>query len=307
MSTKDVRDSEDESDDKWQCKECKKTFEEENAMVVECERCESHYCCKCIKMNKEDYKALNRRADIFWFCPPCAVKTKSQLGKSVAIEECTTSMLEKVSEKIVELENKIDNKLGEMQSSIPNTVSTYAKAVAKGTAAQNNIISDIVKSTMTKAQNNEKLRESRENNIIIYRAEESDKTEPSERKDDDIAFFDSLCCEALDVGKINVSSITRLGKKENNKTRPLKVCLENPNEKQRIFRSAKRLKNASERFQVSISADLSEEDRKAVRKMVDQAKEREKKKNEDGTWVFRVRGPPWNLHIVRLPVQVQTG
>ena len=62
-----------------------------------------------------------------------------------------------------------------------------------------------------------------------------------------------------------------------------------------------RLKDADEPFKnLSISNDLTTEERDLIKKQVEMAKNREEKENEGGKYIFRVRGPPWNLRIVRL-------
>ena len=109
----------------------------------------------------------------------------------------------------------------------------------------------------------EKSREGQENNIIISREQESKKEDPAECKDD-MTFFDSLCCEALDMGKVEVDSITRLGKKDKTKTRPLKFNMANAEDKQKIFKRLRRLKEADVRFQVSVPADLPLQDCKLI-------------------------------------------
>ena len=127
-----------------------------------------------------------------------------------------------------------------------------------------------------------------------------------ERKKDDETFFDAFCSEALDMGKIETKNITRIGKKEATKVRPLKISLSDAEDKSRIFKRLKRLKDADQKFQVSVTADLPPEDRNAIKIKVEEAKTKEKNQNEGGRWIFRVRGPPWDLRIVRLPAKADS-
>ena len=53
----------------------------------------------------------------------------------------------------------------------------------------------------------------RKSNIIIFRAEESKKTEPKERKVEDIAIVNELC-KITGTNKQTIKNVTRLGKKD---------------------------------------------------------------------------------------------
>ncbi len=275
-----------------------------------CQRCSLHFCCKCVNISREEYKLLEERADIFWFCAPCSIKAKAVLARELGIEDCTNKMMTTVAAKMDELAEKIDTSLGKMKTEIPETVTTsWAETAAKNltqTPQQQEKytkeVSEVVKKTLVDQQKNEKQRESREGNLILYRVAESAAEDATERKDEDTTFFNSLCCEALEVGRIEITNITRLGKKvEGSNPRPLKVNLKNMEDKDKIFKRLRRLKDADPKFKISITHDLPPEDRKAVKAMVLEAKEKEKNQNEGGRWIFRVRGPPWDLKIIRYP------
>ncbi len=111
-----------------------------------------------------------------------------------------------------------------------------------------------------------------------------------------------MCTEALGIGVVEVDDTTRLGKKMKDlKPRPLKITLKNTEDKAHIFQHLRRLTDADKKFSVSVTADLQPEDRKLVKDKVEEAKQMKKTQNEGGRWIYRVRGPPWNLKIVKLP------
>jgi hypothetical protein len=64
----------------------------------------------------------------------------------------------------------------------------------------------------------------RKSNIIIFRAEESKKTEPKERKVEDIAIVNELC-KITGTNKQTVKNVTRLGKKDVDSDNPRPICL----------------------------------------------------------------------------------
>ena len=72
--------------------------------------------------------------------------------------------------------------------------------------------------------------------------------------------------------------ITRLGKTQPNKNRPLKVQLSNEQEKEKVMMRLSNLKDAEERFKkISITDDYTLEERQEIKSWVDKAKEKNRK------------------------------
>ena len=69
-STKDAK----ETKDSWICGLCRKEFKDDCSKILECERCELHFCAKCMKMREDIYDLLSTRKDIHWFCGNCEQK-----------------------------------------------------------------------------------------------------------------------------------------------------------------------------------------------------------------------------------------
>ncbi len=196
-----------ETDDLWLCQACKKSFSDEDALMLECERCSLHFCYKCVKMTKDDYKVLTKRTDIFWFCPPCVVKAKASLSQQVAIKECCDAMMSRVAEKLNDLAAKIETKLGQIKEDIHASVttmmkSTYAEATAEGLipGAQNDQaeqVSAVMEKTLEDQEIRTKQRESREGNIIIFRAEESSAEDAEIKKKRMTKYSLTACVQKL--------------------------------------------------------------------------------------------------------------
>jgi hypothetical protein len=72
----------------------------------------------------------------------------------------------------------------------------------------------------------------RKTNIIIFKAEESKKTEPKERKVEDITIVNELC-KITGTNKQTIKNVTRLGKKnvDSEIPRPMRVIFEDENGK----------------------------------------------------------------------------
>ena len=132
----------------------------------------------------------------------------------------------------------------------------------------------------------EKERKRRSTNIIIHGVEE--KTENVSESDE--KYIKDLMYH-LGVS-IKPESITRLGINDNaKKGRPIKVRFVNEKEKSKVMSHLSNLKKAEEKFrQISITDDFTMEERKEIKRFVDEAKS--KNETEQGNFFWRVRGSP---------------
>ena len=99
-----------------------------------------------------------------------------------------------------------------------------------------------------------------------------------------------------------MASINRIGEKKDDVKRPLRIILKDKAAKVKVLENAKLLANADSKYQsirtISISADYSKEERAKIKAKVDEAK---KLSEEDLNHVWKVRGPPWDLRLKKLP------
>ena len=127
---------------------------------------------------------------------------------------------------------------------------------------------------ITEKKKEEVDNEQREANLIIYRAKESNKENSEERQNEDKQFFDALCNDILGIGPIKIKNIIRLGKKN----KVLQSC----GGAEDLFKN------------ISISPDYNKDEREKIKALATEAK---KNSEEDLNFVYRVRGPPWNLRL----------
>lgn len=164
----------------------------------------------------------------------------------------------------------------------------------------------ILKETRAEEKKEDSERESKENNLIIYRVAESTKSAAEERVLDDKRFLDELCASVLEIPDMNVKKVIRVGPKQGKDgeprqtPRPLKVVLDSKESKNKLLRNLYKLKNAEQKFnQISVTQDYSKDDRDKIQAKVAEANKlnsEEKPKN----FRYRVRGPPWDLKIVKI-------
>ena len=165
----------------------------------------------------------------------------------------------------------------------PNPWKTKSKMRAKP-----NPLSQIMKEALVE-QKQEDLQEKREHNIIIFRADESKDAE-SKRMDYDRNFFRELCTDVLELRPFDIEEVTRLGKPNQDRARPLRIKLKEKADKLKITAKLRNLGNADEEFRgISVADDLSQKDREEIRLLAQEAKNW-LENHEAEQWRFRVRG-----------------
>ena len=114
----------------------------------------------------------------------------------------------------------------------------------------------------------------------------------------------------MNIEKSDISSMFRVGKKDtNNVPRPLLVKFRERAMKNEVMESLSELKDAEQSFKtLSITHDLTKKEREECKKLVDEAKKRESDQTKDvqsgqGEFIFRVRGPPGQMRIIRFRKQ----
>ena len=139
----------------------------------------------------------------------------------------------------------------------------------------------------------------RESNIIIHGLEETDCNTSDENKVQDI------------FNKINVKCkprmLYRLGIKGEGKNRPLMVHLQSKEEKDDVLLKLWRLKYARRKNErISITHDYTLEERKLIKKLVEESKRRNMNENnkETNDFVWKVRGTPkTRMRIVKIRME----
>ena len=139
----------------------------------------------------------------------------------------------------------------------------------------------------------------REVNLIIHGLEESNCNTSDESKVEGI--FDEV--------HINYKPRTlyRLGIKEEGKNRPLLVHMQSKEEKDNVLSKLWRLKYARRNMEgISITHDYTFEERKLIKKLVEESKRRNMNEENNGSkgFVWKVRGAPkTRMRIVKISMQ----
>lgn len=143
---------------------------------------------------------------------------------------------------------------------------------------------------------NEEMAEQREKkervcNIIIHGKEESDQ------QNGDRAFV-SRMIQLVSVG-IKPKSITRIGRDDTHRKRPIKVVFQTEQDKENILGNLSNLKGFDEFKGISVTEDYTITERNIVKEFTEKARERNNQEPEDSSYIWRVRGTPKNGLVLK--------
>ena len=163
-----------------------------------------------------------------------------------------------------------------------------------------NLTGETIENAIKVSRNNEKIQKieqtKRENNLIIHGVYEFGQTDKEKEKEDQ-TFIKSF----LEVIGVNVLpiSVTRIGKIQDGRIRPIKLVMNSLENKDRIMSRLVNLKYAEERFKrLSVKDDYTVEERQLIKIWHQKAEERNTNEN---TTMWKVRGTPKNgLRIVKV-------
>ena len=180
---------------------------------------------------------------------------------------------------------------------------SYANATNNPQNTNNSNFRNIVVAAKNEELIEEKDKRLRENNIVIHGKRESENNE-----DNDKQFVNDMIKD-ISVGAITAKSIIRIGKTENEKTRPIKVIFNNKEEKSKVMSNLRHLKGKEGYNKISITDDYTMSERKMVKDYVDMAKQKNRELGNDAKTIILVRGTPKNglyLKEVMKEKKVQT-
>jgi Zn finger protein HypA/HybF involved in hydrogenase expression len=202
-----------------------------------------------------------------------------------------------VDKKLTEHGEDVMVKLSQDKPMWSEVVSKHVDTKLKEVTGDITKVQQVLEDTKQKAQE-EKERELRANNVIIYRVPESSNSE--DRGKEDKKYCVSLVKEALavDVTEDDFVKVFRLGKRGDT-CRPLLLQFRERTIKNRVMESLFKLKNAQDVFRnISVTHDMTQQERQACKTLVEEAKTRQS--NEQGEFKWRVRGLPGMLKLIRV-------
>ena len=214
--------------------------------------------------------------------------------KMLALETSNRKLkedMQKLEEKVENLPNK-DDVDEQINAKLENVLETkVAETIDDKIDGLVQIKEDKI---CTAVLNEVKDRENRSENVIIHGIEESVATENAASTREDLEVINAILAD-IGIGEQlgEQTRIRRLGKREENKKRPLLIKLKDKATKQEIMENAKKLKDSESYKQVGISHDLTKIQRNELKNLREEAR---LKSTPEKTYI--VVGPPENRKIV---------
>ena len=289
------------------CRICLEVFVGENDMLVICDRCENWVCLQCSGLSETQYKSLD--GNLQWYCDDCKLPAIQAVKVDRSIEEKCKEYLDAFKE---EFKTEIDNQLKEMREDIQDIRNKQMQSNPSGDKVETTVQKAIQESIKIQEQE-QNDREKRKNNIILFNVVEAETNMKEERLKHDTELFKRICDEICDgnTNRIEVTEIRRIGKKSEirdgekteNRCRPMIVKLKEQTSKRQILVNANKIHDSKDDSlkPVRMSHDLTLKERETAKHLHQEAKRRE---NQDtsGGFKYKVRGPPWDMRIVRIKI-----
>ena len=207
-----------------------------------------------------------------------------------------------------ELENILLKRLDDHMQNTSNQIPNYAAALKESTEKQNTTsvtsfreIARIAKMEELEEENQKRIRQ---NNIIIHGKKEASPQSADNSGSEEDSLFVREMLKELCIGAVTAKSMERIGNKNSEKIRPLKVTFNNESDKAKVFGNLKNLKGKSNYNGISIKEDFTISERSIIREYVQRANEKNEKEAGDSEYVWRVRGSPKNRLFLKKVMKV---
>ena len=206
-------------------------------------------------MNDSVYSVMVDRKDLHWFCEECEKPAITAVRTDKEIEERCAAYMSSITHRLDDMEYNLAAKadvtsVKDLEMRVSNLEGSSSETTTQvGEQSSNVSVSDTIAE--------QKEREYRANNIIVYNIPESSRSEAEDRIKEDLStvtrVFEAMDIEDQDI----VEKCVRVGKKETGKNRVTKVVLKDKGIRSKILKRAKALKDIEEFERVYVGPDLT--------------------------------------------------
>ena len=267
-----------------------------------------------------------------WCCPLCTVQSLNiPVFGNNANNVRNNDLVWKIDEKLVALKSEIED-LKVIKENFDTINKNHQKELTAmkenfglldadqkdgdTTKADKNITFASAVASHVVQQSNKQIfdRETREKNVIIFKAQEfvpkqsvepGDSTIPEitsdDRKSHDNNIINAIY-NCLDIEKPQLEKVLRIGTPSSDKVRPMKVTFSTVFDKRKFLANLYKLGEAPEECiikSIQVQHDLSPEERKHTKLLLKEAHEKNENENPVN-FLYKVRGPPGAIQIVKV-------
>ena len=238
---------------------------------------------KFMEAGNPDFDAITKLED--------TMKTKlDQIGTSLK-----EFLLKELHENNKEIDEKMNIVMAQNRTYVESVQNTQPSG--NGETVFNPKTNTDFRSIMIETRNEELAEESekklRSPNQILHGVNEASNNDTSEAKKADEDFL-NLFIGALETTLTTFKSVSRIGKSDPTRKRPIKVVMHNEEEKNKIMANLRNLKDQVAFKGLSVTDDYTVTERKMIKEWTDKVKENNDKESPDSNYIWRVRGTPKN-------------
>lgn len=253
---------------------------------------------KKMPINTDDYNEVLKK-DITSIRSELNEITK--VTEEVRIVQNVVNTLENEIKEMKKEENKIEERLRPTWSNVVQREVDNKFQIMNGDLGK---VKDTITSVKLEVEE-ERDKELRSHNLIIYRLPEVGSTKEEKKQHDREYCLDVFKNKLkIQVREEDFKAIFRLGKPNENSAvpRPLMVQFKDRILKNQIMESLHMLKSLEDTYRnISISHDLTKSQREVCKNLLVEAKA--KTESSQGEYIWRVRGLPHSLKLVRMKVR----
>lgn len=244
--------------------------------IMECVWCEARLHAGCAKLSEEQCILIgNASSNIVFFCTPClqALPMTFQSYEGFSLVDSRISGVEKsISELQTSALQSLNAELKSLQTITSNLATKIKDLCTQNTTLQDQIqtvSSELTAPDLSANSIADELadRKRREANVIVYNLPELPD------KSADGAKFTDLCNTVFGI-KVGIVKSLRLGKKQDNKSRPFLITMESLQHKEMITANSYFLRRHELYKSVFISPDMTKYQRGKRKELVEELKRR---------------------------------
>lgn len=258
-------------DDEPMCPCKKKT--QPNCILIECAECETAYHPACCGLDGISKHIIGKIMIKKWRCPRCFT-FPDDIPTPTQKKETTKLSRQTVSEIITIVNSTVEENLKTLLSS-DNLEQTDENDEAFTLVNRRNRHNSI--QSAIKEQREEEIRiEQKKDNLIIYGMPEIDSVDKREEMLEDFRRIQKVYEGKTEVKNEDLKHMTRLGRKETGKVRPIQIVLADQNKRKELLTKNSNLKLLENETSTNIyvSTDRTKLQRKADKALRDELKQR---------------------------------
>ena len=249
------------TDSSQKCKICKKPITYNR--LLKCDLCTEPICVPCTKLTEGNYDYMEEEGiEIPFLCTPCRSelpKLRELLNIQAKHEELKTTV-EQLTAKVEKLKKDVEKaeadnddikeRVSELEAIIDEKkINSKDYPPLEKINSQSEKFSEIVKKQQSidnklKKQDEEKIEEKRieekENNLIVYGIPEHYE-DPGKQMKADFETIREIYSNIVNIQKEDIMNINRLGTKNPDQIRPIKITFESADKRMKVLRNNKNL------------------------------------------------------------------